>query len=131
MGTVANVDITIPSLALTEMETRTEANRPTRRFQSRRRALATKVAASIGSPEKLKSIHSLQSTFTLTQKTPQGDLKMPAVATVVFPDHMHVDNHAEWSLRHCGHADAGFMSARRARRARHAESRNRESLETN
>jgi len=41
--------------------------------------------------EKLKTIHSLESSFTLTQKTPRGDMKMPAVATIVFPDHMHVD----------------------------------------
>lgn len=130
MGTVTNVDITIPEPA---GEKSGSDDKPAAKPVSSNpegKALAAKVAASIGSPAKLKSIHSLQSTFTLTQKTPQGDIKMPAVATIVFPDHMHVDLTApDGAFTIVSTPDFGFMSAGERGVQDMPSSRNAESLE--
>jgi len=52
------------------------------------RALAAKVAAALGGEAKLKTIKSVRSDFTVTQKTPQGDLPMTMKGTIVYPDHL-------------------------------------------
>ena len=148
MGTVTNVDITIPEPAGSNSNgsnpndkddgkdggknTDKPAAEPAKANASNPegRALAAKVAASMCSPEKLKSIHALQSTFTLTQKTPQGDMKMPAVATIVFPDHMRVNlTTPDGPLTIVSTPDAGFMAAPEHGAQDMPESRNRESLE--
>ena len=125
MGTVSNVDITIP-----EPPGEKGADEPAKPAASNPEghALAAKVAAAMGG-EKLKTIHSLESSFTLTQKTPRGDMKMPAVATIVFPDHMHVDLQTpDGPFTIVATPAAGFTFA--AGRGAHEmpESRNRESL---
>jgi zinc protease len=135
LGTVTNVDITIPEPAGSnggdgDKNGDQPGNAPAKPAASNPEghALAAKVASAMGG-EKLKSIHSLQSTFTLTQKTPRGDMQMAAVATIVFPDHMHVDLQTpDGPFTIVATPEAGFTFA-----AGHAtnpmpESRNRESL---
>src|ERR1019366_1500355 len=55
------------------------------------KALAAKLAAALGGQEKLQSVKSIASTYTLTRKTPQGDVPMSMKSTIVFPDHLHVE----------------------------------------
>ena len=136
-GTVNKVDITIPEPAGEKKGGKSDDDKTDIKTDPKPtasnpegRALAAKVAASIGSPEKLKSIHSLQSTFTLTQKTSKGDMKMPAVATIVFPDHMHVSLASpDGPLTIVATPTSGFMAAPERGAQDMPESRNRESLE--
>ncbi len=79
--------------------------------------------------EKVKTIRALESTFTLTQKTPRGDMKMAAVATIVFPDHMHVELQTpDGPFTIVATPEAGFTSAAGRGANDMPESRNRESL---
>ena len=133
LGIVNKVDITIPEPAGGKSDGEKPSSEPAQPTASNPegRALAAKVAASIGSPEKLKSIHAMQSTFTLIQKSRKGDIKMPAVATIVFPDHMHVDllTTPDGPMTIVATPEGGFM-AEPARGAHDMpEARNRESLE--
>ena len=125
LGPVTEVDITIPEPAGAK-----GADQPAKPAASNPegRALAAKVAAAMGG-EKLKTIHALESTFTLTQKTPRGDMKMPAVATIVFPDHMHVDLQTpDGPFTIVATPEAGFTFAAGRSAQDMPESRNRESL---
>ncbi len=133
LGTVTNLDITIPEPAGSNGGDKGDkpADAPAKPTASNPEghALATKAAAAIGTPEKLKSIHSLQSTFTLTQKTPQGDMQMTAVATMVFPDLMHVALQTpNGPLTIVATPDAGFMASAQGVQDS-PSSRNAESLE--
>jgi zinc protease len=132
IGTVNTLDITIPEPAAEKAggaaDTKDSAKPAASNPEGK--ALAAKVAASIASPAKLKSIHSLKSTFTLTQKTPQGDMAMPAVVSIVFPDHMHVQLLTpDGALAIVATPEAGFMSAPERGVQDMPASRNRESLE--
>jgi len=125
MGTVSNVDITIPEPAGEK-----GADEPPKPAASNPEghALAAKVAAAMGG-EKLKTIRALESTFTLTQKTPRGDMKMAAVATIVFPDHMHVELQTpDGAFTIVATPTAGFTSVAGRGASDMPESRNRESL---
>jgi hypothetical protein len=55
------------------------------------KALAAKLAAALGDETKLQSIKAIASTYTRTQKTPQGNVSMSMQSTVVFPDRLHVE----------------------------------------
>ena len=132
MGTVNTVDIAIPEPAGEKSSAETPAAEPAKPASSNPegKALAAKVAKAMGGEAKLKSIRSLRSTFTLTQKTPQGDMKMNAVATIVFPDHMHVELQSpEGAFAIVATPEAGFMSAGEHGVQDMPPSRNRESLE--
>jgi zinc protease len=125
IGTVSNVDITIPGPA--GEKSSDEPAKPTA-TNPEGHALAAKVAAAMGG-EKLKTIKALESTFTLTQKTPRGDMKMDAVATIVFPDHMHVDMQTPGgTFTIVATPEAGFTSAAGRGTSPMPEGRNRESL---
>jgi zinc protease len=87
LGTVSNVDITIPGPG----EEKGEESANPAASNPEGLALASKVAAAIGGEAKLKSIKALHTSFTLTQKTPQGDLAIPAEATLVYPDRMRAE----------------------------------------
>jgi zinc protease len=125
MGTVSNLDIAIPEPAGEkgpEEPAKPAASNP------EGHALAAKVAAAMGG-EKVKTIRALESTFTLTQKTPRGDMKMAAVATIVFPDHMHVELQTpDGPFTIVATPEAGFTSAAGRGVNDMPESRNRESL---
>jgi zinc protease len=132
LGTVTTVDITIPEPAgdKTGDKPGDEPAAKPAASNPEGKALAAKVVAAMGGAARLKAIQSLQSTFTLTQKTPQGDMKMPAVATIVFPDHMHVDLQTpDGAFAIVATPEAGFMSAAERGVQDMPESRNRESLE--
>jgi len=125
MGVVSNVDITIPEPAGEK-----GADEPAKPAASNPEghALAAKVAAAMGG-EKVKTIRALESTFTLTQKTPRGDMKMAAVATIVFPDHMHVELQTpDGPFTIVATPEAGFTSVAGRGANDMPESRNRESL---
>ncbi len=129
LGPVTNLDITIPEPS---EETAGDKSEPARPVASNPegKALAAKVVAAMGGEAKLKSIRSLRSTFTLTQKTPQGDMAMPAVATIVFPDRMHVELQTpEGKFAIVATPEAGFMSAAERGVQDMPENRNRESLQ--
>ena len=129
LGAVSNVDITIPEPA-GEKSGDTPAEEPAKPAASNPEghALAVKVAAAMGG-EKLQTIHALESTFTLTQKTPRGDMKMAAVATIVFPDHMHVDLQTpDGPFAIVATPAAGFTAVAGHEAHEMPESRNRESL---
>ena len=129
LGPVNTLDITIPEPAGDKAADQAEPAKPAG-SNAEGKALAAKVVAAMGGESKLKSIHSLKSTFTLTQKTPQGDIKIPAVATIVFPDHMHVDLQTpDGAFAIVATPQAGFMSAGERGVQDMPESRNRESLE--
>jgi zinc protease len=87
LGAVTNVDITIP--APPGEQPQVEAKPAASNAEGK--ALASKLAAALGGETKLKSIKSIASSYTRTQKGPQGDVSMSMRSTVVFPDQAHVE----------------------------------------
>jgi len=85
LGTVTNVDITIPP---PPAEKGTDAAEKATTSNPEGKALAAKVVAALGGEAKLKSVKSLRSDLNVTQKTPQGDLPLTMQSTIVFPDHL-------------------------------------------
>lgn len=86
LGPVTNVDISIPAPPGEQQpEAKPLASNP------EGKALAAKLVDSLGGEAKVQSVKALASTYTLTRKTPQGDVPMSMQSTVVFPDHLHVD----------------------------------------
>jgi outer membrane lipoprotein-sorting protein len=55
------------------------------------RALAAKVVEALGGEARLRAIHSMRAKITVTQRTSEGEVPLPMVATLAFPDRMHVD----------------------------------------
>ena len=55
------------------------------------KALAAKIAQALGGEAKLQTIKSISATYTLTRKTPQGDMPMSMQSTIVLPDRLHVE----------------------------------------
>jgi zinc protease len=108
LGPVTNVDITIPPPPgeASEPEAKPAASNP------EGKALAAKLVAALGGDAKLQSIKALASTYTLTRKTPQGDVPMSMQSTVVFPDHLHVAAQSPMGgFTVVVSPDASFMSA--------------------
>ena len=87
LGSVTNLDITIPPPPGEEPQPEAKPAAS----NSEGKALAAKLAAALGGSAKLQSIKSIASTYTLTRKTPQGDMPLSMKSTIVFPDHLHVD----------------------------------------
>ena len=109
LGPVTNVDITIPPPPGAKMEE--PAAKPTG-SNPEGKALAAKVVDAMGGLAKLQSVKSLRSDFTLTRKTPQGDLPLTIQTTIVFPDRMHADVQApQGTMTIVVTPTAGFMSA--------------------
>ncbi|HEV2114218.1 MAG TPA: pitrilysin family protein [Terriglobales bacterium] len=52
-------------------------------------ALAKKVAASLGDPQKLRSVKAIKQNLTSVRKTPQGDIPIEVEQTVEYPDHVY------------------------------------------
>jgi len=86
LGPVENVDITIPP---PPGEEQTPAVTPAA-SNAEGKALAAKLAAALGGDAKLQSIKAIQANYTLTQKTPQGDITLTVQSVILFPDHIHV-----------------------------------------
>lgn len=52
-------------------------------------ALAKKVAAGLGDPQKLRSVKAIRQNLTSVRKTPQGDIPVEVEQTVEYPDHAY------------------------------------------
>ena len=87
LGAVKDVDITIPPPP--GQEEQAPAAKPAA-SNPEGKALAAKVVAALGGEAKLQSIKALQGSYTITQKTPQGDIPLTMQSVVVYPDHLHL-----------------------------------------
>ena len=108
LGTVTNVDITIPpppseAGAKEETPAKSAASNP------EGKALAARVAHAMGM-DKLPPVKSLRASFT--EADPGDPTATPIDVTIVFPDRMHVDVHTpDGMLSIVVTPEAGFMSA--------------------
>jgi zinc protease len=109
LGTVTNVDITIPPMP---GEKNTESTEKPTASNPAGKALATKMVAALGSEDKLKSIKAVHSESNVTQKMPQGDLPLTVESTIIFPDRLHATMRgAMGEITFVATPHAGFMSA--------------------
>src|SRR4029077_5980883 len=73
--------------------------------------LASKVVAAMGGEAKLSTVKSVKTEFTMTRKTPQGDLPMQMQTTIVYPDRLHADlQTAQGTMTIVGTPETGFSS---------------------
>lgn len=98
LGSVQDVDITIPPPPGSATEQGSEkptssapAAQGKKESNPEGKALAAKVVQALGGAEKLNSVKSLKSAFTLDQKTGPMPGQIQAESTIVYPDHMKVD----------------------------------------
>jgi zinc protease len=97
LGPVQDIDITIPPPpggAPEQISTKGTNVGPTgekKESNPEGRVLATKVVVALGGAEKINSVKSLKSAFTLEQKTGPMPGQIQAESTIVYPDHMKVD----------------------------------------
>ena len=109
LGTVTNVDITIPPMP--GEKGAEETQKPTA-SNADGKALAEKVVAMMGGEAKLKAVKAIRSELTVTQKTPQGDLPLGMESTVVFPDRLRaVIQSPMGNMSMVVTPSAGFMAA--------------------
>src|SRR5215470_4209562 len=88
LGPVTNVDITIPSESgETNAEAATSSTPQPTASNPEGKALASKVAESMGGAVKLRSVHAMRA--KIEQQTP-GEASPPVEVTIIFPDRMHV-----------------------------------------
>jgi zinc protease len=87
LGAVKDIDITIPPPPGVKQD---ETSKPTA-SNAEGKELASKVVAAMGGEAKLSAVKSVKAEFSLTQKTPQGDLPMQMETTIVYPDRLHAD----------------------------------------
>ena len=92
LGTVTDVDITIPPPPGEKQEKAAEAAPPeTKASNPEGKALAAKVAQALGGEAKLQSVKSLKAAFTVTQQGGPMPGTIHIESTILFPDHMKVD----------------------------------------
>jgi zinc protease len=87
LGAVKEIDIAIPpppGAKQDEISKATESN-------AEGKELASKVVAAMGGEAKLSTIKSVKAEYTMTRKTPQGDLPMQMQTTIVYPDRLHAE----------------------------------------
>ncbi len=82
LGEVTTLDVSIPT------PTAAAAAKPAS-SNPEGMALIAKVVEGLGGAEKVKSIKSIRGTANLQFKTPQGDVQISGVETIVYPDHVH------------------------------------------
>ena len=87
LGPVKEINITIPPPAGAKQD---ESAKPTE-SNAEGKELASKVVAAMGGEAKLSAVKSVKAEFTMTRKTPQGDLPMQMQTTIVYPDRLHAD----------------------------------------
>ncbi len=89
LGTVTNIDITIPAPPGESNAEAGPAPAPTAPAASNPegKALAAKVAESMGGAVKLKAVHAMRSKI---EQQSQDEPSPPVEVTIVFPDRMHV-----------------------------------------
>jgi len=96
LGPVQEVDTTIPpppggETGGASKGTTGAATEEKKESNPEGKVLATKVVQALGGAEKLNSVKSLKSAFTLEQKTGPMPGQIQAETTIVYPDHMKVD----------------------------------------
>jgi len=96
LGPVQDIDITIPPPPGAPEQSSTKgtsvgATGEKKESNPEGKALATKVVVALGGAEKINSVKSLKSAFTLEQKTGPMPGQIQAESTIVYPDHMKVD----------------------------------------
>jgi zinc protease len=102
LGSVKEVDITIPPPPAAKDEAKPSASNP------EGRALAAKVAAAMGGLPKLKSIKAVHVTIA---ESDSGGPPSPVEVTLAFPDSMHVEMQIpQGTLTIVASPNAGFMS---------------------
>jgi zinc protease len=102
LGSVKEVDITIPPPPAAKDEAKPSASNP------EGRALAAKVAAAMGGLPKLKSIKAVHITIA---ESDSGGPPSPVEVTLAFPDSMHVEMQIpQGTLTIVASPNAGFMS---------------------
>jgi hypothetical protein len=90
LGSVKEIDITIPPPAGAEKAQQEESSKPTA-SDAEGKALAAKVVAALGGEAKLAAVKTIKASLTMTRKTPQGDMAMEMHTTIVYPDHLHAE----------------------------------------
>ena len=83
LGTVKEIDITIPPAPAAKEEAKPSASNP------EGKALAAKVATAMGGLPKLRSIKTMR--VAMAEGEPGGGSPTPVDVTIAFPDSMHVD----------------------------------------
>lgn len=107
LGAVKDIDITIPPPAGMKQEA---SEKPTE-SNPEGKELASKVVAAMGGAAKFSAIKSVVAEYTLTRKTPQGDLPMQMKATIVYPDRLHAELQTpQGTMTVVVTPDAGFAS---------------------
>ena len=87
LGAVKDIDVAIPPPAGVKQD---ESKKPSA-SNAEGKELASKVIAAMGGEAKFAAIKSVKTEFTLTRKTPQGDIPMQMTTTIVFPDRLHAE----------------------------------------
>ncbi|HKV79487.1 MAG TPA: pitrilysin family protein [Candidatus Sulfotelmatobacter sp.] len=87
LGTVKDIDVTIPAPPGAKQD---ESSKPTA-SNAQGKELASKVVAAMGGEAKLSAVKSLKAELAMTRKTPQGDLPMQMLTTIVYPDRLHAE----------------------------------------
>jgi zinc protease len=109
LGPVTNIDIAIPPPPGEKSE-KEEAPAKPAASNPEGKALAAKVAQSMGGPDKLQSVKSLRVNFT--ESDPGDQTPTPVEVTIAFPDRMHMSIPTpHGNLAIVVSAQAGFMSA--------------------
>jgi len=107
LGAVKEVDITIPPPAGAKQA---QSEKPTA-SNAEGKELASKVIAAMGGEAKFAIIKAIQAEFTLTRKTPQGDVAMQMHTTIVYPDRLHAELQTpQGAMTIVATPDSGFMS---------------------
>ncbi len=87
LGPVKEIDITIPPPPGAKEG---ESAKPTA-SNDEGKALAARVVAALGGEAKLTTIKAIKAKLTISQKTPQGDVRRQMETVIVFPDRFHAE----------------------------------------
>jgi zinc protease len=111
LGAVKEIDITIPPPPGAEKAMKQAENEKPTESNAEGKELAAKVVEALGGESKLAAVKSIKASFTLTRKTPQGDLPMEMQTTIVYPDHLHAEVQTPQGVMTISITpDAGFAS---------------------
>ncbi len=113
LGPVSHVDITIPPPPGEKSGASSDTDKGEKKESNPEGlALAAKVAQALGGEAKLKTVKSLRSAFTLTQKVGNTPGSIQVESTIVFPDRLRADlQTAQGTFSMIATPEAGFMAA--------------------
>ncbi len=110
LGSVKQIDITIPPPPGGKEGARVEGIEKPIESNPEGKALAAKVVGAMGGEAKVAAIKAVKEELTITQKTPQGDIPMQMESVIVFPDRLHADMQTpNGPMKIVVTPDAGFM----------------------